>query len=270
MLRLTHLRRHLRAAFRCGALVAFTAACMLAWRVGSPWVAREPGRAWRWRCAWFRRWARGALRLLQVRLQVVGPAPQPPFLLVCNHLGYLDVAVLASVVDAAFVAKVEVASWPVLGRLCRWMGTLFVDRRRRRDLPAALHALDGQLAAGRGVVVFPEGTSSGGGRVLPFQAPLLHAAAEAGLPVAWAALSYETPRGEEDATTAVCWWGNAAFCTHFARLLALPYVEARLRLCEQPVVARDRKRLADELHGAVTLGLEAGLASERLRRAAPA
>ena len=264
--RLMSLRRRIRALRRGGALVVFTAACMLCWRLGAAWVRRDPSRAWRWRCAWFRRWARGALRILDVRLRVVGPTPQPPFLLVCNHLGYLDVPVLASVVDAAFVAKSEVASWPVLGRFCRWMGTLFVDRRRRRDLPAALHALDAEIAAGRGVVFFPEGTSSGGGRVLPFHAPLLAAAAEAGLPVAWAALSYATPAGEEDSATAVCWWGDAPFLPHFARLLALPHVEARLRLCEKPVAATDRKRLAEELHGAVSRGLTA----ERQRRAAPA
>ncbi|HET9768994.1 MAG TPA: lysophospholipid acyltransferase family protein [Thermoanaerobaculia bacterium] len=264
-------RRFLRAVWRGAALVAYTGACMLVWRAGAAWAAREPGRAWRWRCSWFRRWARGALRLLHIRLQVMGPIPQQPFLLVCNHLGYLDVPVLASVVDAAFVAKVEVASWPVLGRLCRWMGTLFVDRRRRRDLPAALHALDNELAAGRGVVVFPEGTSSGGGRVLPFHAPLLAAAAEAGLPVAWAALDYATPPGEPPASTAVCWWGDLPpFHAHFAALLTLPYVQARLRLGDRRVVATDRKRLADELHSAVTLGLQEGLEPERRRRAAPA
>jgi hypothetical protein len=91
--------------------------------------------------------------------------------------------------------------------------------------------------------------------VLPFHAPLLHAATEAGLPVAWAALSYETPAGEEDASTAVCWWGDAPLLGHLSRLLALPYIEARLRLCERPVAAADRKRLADELQSAVTLGL---------------
>lgn len=254
-------RRLFRAAVRAIALVAVIAACMLVWRLGAIGVARDPARSWRWRSVWFRRCARGMLRILGVRLRVVGPAPEPPFLLVCNHLGYLDVPVLASVVDAAFVAKLEVASWPVLGRLCRWMGTLFVDRRRRRDLPAALYALDAQLAAGRGVVLFPEGTTSSGAsgdgrpRVLRFHAPLLHAAAEAGLPVAWAALSYETPLGEEDAATAVCWWDDAPLLGHLARLLALPHVSARLRLCERPVAAADRKRLADELHGAVTLGL---------------
>jgi 1-acyl-sn-glycerol-3-phosphate acyltransferase len=246
----------LRAALRGTALVGWTALCVLPWRLGARWAARRPARWWRWRCGWFRRWARGALRVLGVRLQVVGAPPRPPFLLVCNHLGYLDVAVLASVVDATFVAKSEVARWPVLGPLCRGMGTLFVDRGRRRDLPATLAALQATLAAGRGVVLFPEGTSTPGGRVLPFHPPLLAAAARAGLPVAWAAVSYATPAGEPEAADAVCWWGDASFVAHLAALLRLSRVEARLRLGDAPVAAADRKQLAQRLHAAVAGELE--------------
>ena len=248
--------RRLRAAKRGAGLVIWTALCVVPWRLGAPWAQRDPQRAWRWRCAWFRRWARGAVRVLGVRLRVVGTPPKPPFLLVCNHLGYLDIPVLASVVDTTFVAKSEVASWPVLGPLCRWMGTLFVDRSRRRDLPATLAALQEALAAGRGVVVFPEGTSTAGGRVLPFHPPLLAAAARAGMPVAWAALSYSTPAGEREAADAVCWWGDVSFVAHLAALLRLSRVDARLRLGDELVVAGDRKQLAERLHAAVAGELE--------------
>lgn len=249
-------RRLLRAAQRGAGLVAWTTLCVLPMRLGAPWAARDAARSWRWRCLWFRRWAKGALYVLGVRLQVVGAPPRPPFLLVCNHLGYLDIAVIASVVDTTFVAKSDVARWPILGPLCRWMGTLFVDRGRRRDLPATLAALQAQLAAGHGVVLFPEGTSTPGSRVLPFHPPLLAAAARAGMPVAWAALTYSTPAGERDAADAVCWWGDVSFVAHLWALLRLPRVEARLRLGDEPLAGTDRKQLAERLHAAVAAELE--------------
>lgn len=66
-----------------------------------------------------------------------------------NHLGYVDLVVLASELDAVFVAKSEVARWPVIGRLTRSMGTLFVDRRTPRGIPAIVTAIDEALAGGR-------------------------------------------------------------------------------------------------------------------------
>jgi 1-acyl-sn-glycerol-3-phosphate acyltransferase len=254
------LRRTLRATCRALALAAVTAGCYLAWCAGTPFVARATGRAWRWRCLWFGCWGRGVLRVLNVVLDVRGATPEPPFVFVCNHLGYLDVAVLASRLDAAFVAKAEVASWPVLGRLCRSMGTIFIDRARRRALPGALDAIGGALELGRGVVLFPEGTSSGGTRVLPFHPSLLAAALRAGLPVAWGALTYRTPRSEPAATDAVCWWGDMPFLPHLWRLLALSRIEATLRLGEEPVAAGDRKELAERLWAAIADRLEDGAA----------
>lgn len=254
-------RRPLRVAARALALVAVTAATMLPWWLGSGWAARRRERAWRWRCLWFGRWARGALRVLAVDLEVEGRVPEPPFLLVCNHLGYLDVPVLASRLDANFVAKADVAGWPLLGLLCRAMGTLWVDRRRRRNLPATLAAVQAELASGRGVVLFPEGTSSPGRHLQPFHPSLLVAAQRAGLPVAWAVLTYRTPPGELKAAHSVCWWGDMPFLAHLGSLLALPRIEARLRLGEEPVAAPDRKQLAHRLWETVNAGLHTDAAA---------
>jgi 1-acyl-sn-glycerol-3-phosphate acyltransferase len=250
------LRSRLRAAGRAGALAAWTAACFLGWLAGAPLLARLPAPAWHWRSRWFRLWARGALALLGVEVDVRGVPPAAPFLLVCNHLGYLDVLVLASRLDAAFVAKAEVASWPMIGLLCRSMGTLFVDRGRKSSLPAALAAIEGELSRGRGVVLFPEGTSSDGARVLPFHPSLLAAALRAGMPVSWAALQYRTPRGAPPAGDAVCWWGEMAFLPHLWNLLALPGIEAKLRLGDEQVAGGDRKELADRLWAAIAARLE--------------
>ena len=102
--------------------------------------------------------------------------------------------------------------------ICRVVGTVFVDRERRRALPEVMAAVDAAVAQGRTVVVFPEGTSTGGSHVLPFKPSLLEAAARAGWRVGWAALRYRTPEGEPPASEVVCWWREMTLLPHFARL----------------------------------------------------
>jgi 1-acyl-sn-glycerol-3-phosphate acyltransferase len=179
-------------------------------------------------------------------VQVGGSPPRPPFLLACNHLGYLDVAVLASQAPCVFVAKSEVAGWPVLGPLVRQMGTIFVERGRRADLTRVIDRMEESVTNGAGVTFFPEGTSSDGRDVLPFHASLLEAAARAGYPVFCAGLRYRTGPGDPPSETAVAWWGDTAFAPHFRALLGVRGIEARLRFAPEPVTGSDRKDLARE------------------------
>jgi 1-acyl-sn-glycerol-3-phosphate acyltransferase len=182
-----------------------------------------------------------------MKLDVRGVAPRPPFLLVVNHLGYADVVALAASCECVFVAKKEVGAWPVVGRLCRSMRTIFIDRRLRRDIPRALSLIEAALDEGAGVVLFAEGTSTRGAAVLPFKSPLLEAAARRGLPVHYASLSYCTPSGEAAAETSVCWWGDMTFPSHFFRLLKLKYFRADLAFGEGAIFEGDRKALAGRL-----------------------
>jgi lyso-ornithine lipid O-acyltransferase len=108
------------------------------------------------------------------------------------------------------------------------------------------------LAAQSSVVLFPEGTSSLGARVLPFKAALLEAAAQAKQPVAYAALSYRTPVGQPPAHLVVCWWGEMTFLDHLYRLLQVPKFEALVVFGEQTLQATDRKTLAAQLWQAVS------------------
>jgi len=198
----------------------------------------------RWRRRLLQGWTRAAAAVLHLRIEVRGTPPRPPFLLVANHLSYLDVLVLASRVPGClFVAKSEVRRWPLLGPICRGMGTLFVERGCRRHLPRLLAAIEEALARGEGVVFFPEGTSTAGDTVAAFRSPLLAVAARAGRPVHPAVLEYRE--------SAACWWGEMDLVPHLWDLLALPRIEAVLDLAGAPVVERDRKRLAERLHAAV-------------------
>lgn len=94
-----------------------------------------------------------------------------PVLYVANHVSYLDIPVLGSLIPASFVAKAEVEKWPLFGLLARMQNTVFIERRSAR---AGTHrsALRERLEKGDNLIVFPEGTSSDGQRTLPFKSTL--------------------------------------------------------------------------------------------------
>jgi 1-acyl-sn-glycerol-3-phosphate acyltransferase len=243
--------RPLRAALRLlliGLLILFFAMLRI---LGMPLALISRRADARWRHFAFRGWSRSVLAVMGVEIEVRGGPPRPPFFLVANHLGYLDILVLASRADAVFVAKSEVARWPIIGLLCRLVGTVFVDRLSRRGASDAVAELERRLARGEGVVLFPEGTSTAGAEVGPFRSPLLEAAVRAGVEVSWAALSYATPEGETPAHLAVCWWGDMTFADHFVKLLSIPSLRASLVFGSLGLKDRDRKRLAERLQRAV-------------------
>lgn len=182
-----------------------------------------------------------------MKIEVIGEPPKPPFFLVTNHLGYVDIAALRATVKGVFVAKVEVRNWFVAGRIVRDMGMIFIDRRNRRDIPRAGEEIMRKLNDGEGVIVFPEGTSTKGDDVLPFNSSFLEFASKTDLPVSYASISYRTPDGEPPASTMICWWEDISFVQHLLRLFTLERFTAILDFGEESVVNADRKQLATEL-----------------------
>ncbi len=242
--------RSARLLARSLALGLWTSACFAALLLGTP-VAVLVGRLAAWRARVQQRWARGLCRILGVRVRVHGVAPRGAFLLVANHLSYVDILVLGGLFPCAFVAKAEIARWPVLGVLARAAGTLFVERENKRELHRFNQRLALRLERGQALVLFPEGTSTAGERVLPFRPALLEPAATLGLAVRYAVLRYATPAGERAPAEVVCWWGDMTFGAHVLELLRLAHVEAFVHFGPEPIRAPDRKTLAARLWAAV-------------------
>lgn len=251
--------RNVRLVLRATGLILVTAALWIFWLAGAV-PARLARRSGAWAARILNRWARASARVIGMRMQVAGEPGSEPCLLVANHLSYVDVILLAAQRPCVFVAKSEVAGWPVLGVLARSMGTLFVERGRKRALPPLAQAIRAELAGGRTVVLFPEGTSTSGRGVSPFHPALLEPAIALGLPVHHAAIHYATGPGAPPAELCVCWWGEMTLAGHLAELLRLRSFEARLVFGAAPFRDTDRKALARRLHGAVAhhLALAAG------------
>lgn len=115
-------------------------------------------------------------RLLGIKLVTVGkPLKQGPVLFVVNHTSYADISVLGSQLEACFVAKAEVAKWPIFGFCAKLQRTVFVDRRPRFAAQQA-EILKNRLSDGDNLILFPEGTSNDGNFVLPFRSALFSAA----------------------------------------------------------------------------------------------
>ncbi|MFN0141054.1 MAG: lysophospholipid acyltransferase family protein [Pyrinomonadaceae bacterium] len=236
--------RTLIASLRLAKFVVATLGLYSFWFVARIFVRNKI----RWRQTIFAAWAKSFVSISKMKIEVVGAPPDPPFFLVTNHLSYTDIAAICSVAECVFVAKAEVENWFLAGRICRDMGTVFIDRKNRRDIPRAGELIIERLDAGEGVTVFPEGTSTDGREVLPFNSSFLEFAARRASPVSYAAITYTTPDGEPPASTTVCWGENIGFFDHLWRLLHLRSYTAIITFGESPVTNSDRKLLAAELH----------------------
>lgn len=164
-------------------------------------------------------------RIIGLRLRQDG-TPSELGMIVSNHLSYLDIIAYSALTPCVFVAKREVASWPVLGLFARMAGTIFVDRTRRMTVADTNSHIADALRAGVVVMLFPEGTSSGGFSVLPFRSSLLEAAALAQAPLAPAAIQYDVDDGSvpED----VCYWRDMTLLPHLLKLFSKRSIEGRV------------------------------------------
>lgn len=128
-------------------------------------------------------WHRLALRIIGVRVHVHGAiATNKPLLIVANHVSWSDILVLGSVAELCFVAKSQVRSWPGINLLAWMQRTVFIDRERRRKAALQADTIAARLLEGDVMVLFPEGTTGDGHRVLPFKSALfgsIHTAAKA-------------------------------------------------------------------------------------------
>ena len=206
-----------------------------------------PAAGWRWRKIVFRFWARASASVLGMRISVRGTPPESPYVIISNHLSYVDIIALATRLDAVFIAKKEVEDWPFLGRVIKAFDCIFIDRNDGRSAIRVNREIEEAFEGRKGVLFFPEGTSSAGSGILPFNAALFRSAADRLYPVHFVTIFYRTPREEMPASRSVCWWGDMEFMPHLRDLLRMKTFKARFVFGDRPVRAGQRKELARQL-----------------------
>jgi 1-acyl-sn-glycerol-3-phosphate acyltransferase len=239
--------KYLRATLRFASFVIATFTLYGVWLVGSPFVRNKL----LWRQIAFENWARAFVKILNMKIEVIGTPPAPPFFLVSNHLSYTDIPAIRAVTEGVFVAKGEIEGWFLAGKIVRDMGTVFINRQNRRDIPRAGSEIIKRLENGEGVIVFPEGTSTKGETVLPFNSSFLEFAAQKQLPVSYVSITYKTPDNEPKASDVVCWWEDISFGKHLFRLFKVREFTAIINFGDEPVKSLNRKELAQELWNSV-------------------
>ena len=142
-----------------------------------------------------REWFNRVLACLNVKVSVTGRPAEAPCLVVCNHISWLDVLVLGSVAPVAFLSKAEIARWPLISRLAKAGGTLFIQRGGEGAARNSIEEMRKAFERRQSIAIFPEGTTGWGHKVLPFHPRLFAAAIESGTPVQPVALRYPHPEG---------------------------------------------------------------------------
>ncbi len=213
------------------------------------------------RRALIKRWSVKLLRIMNIESRVRGMPPSPwagNVLVVANHISWLDIFVLNTVEPGRFIAKSELAAWPLVGHLIAGCGTLFLDRSSRRDAHRINEQARAVLAAGDTIAIFPEGTTTDGTTLLAFHGSLLQPVVDAAGHVQPIAIRYANLDGTFNDTPAYV--GDTTFMASFWRVLGERRLVVEVTLPPAiPAAGRHRRQLSEQAERAIraALGLPA-------------
>lgn len=198
------------------------------------------------------------LKVFNLDLTVINkPANDQKCLIVSNHMGFVDILMLASCHPMLFVTSNEMRETPFLGLLTEMGGCIYVERRSRTKILDEMKSIVNALRAGFRVVLYPEATSTNGERVLPFKKTLMMAAAQAGVPIQPVVINFREVNGEEFSLKwrdHLCWYGDIPFATSMWKSAVLRSVKGEIEFLE-PIYSTpedDRGLIADKAHAAIS------------------
>jgi 1-acyl-sn-glycerol-3-phosphate acyltransferase len=201
--------------------------------------------------------------ILNIKVTVEGDEGQLErggYVIIGNHVGYIDGIVLGALFPVIFVSKREVKSWPVIGQWTTLCGTIFINRQRKSLVSLTINQIRRKLKEEANVLLFPEGAATNGERMLPFQTAPLAAPLRSRSIIVPVTLSYtsieEQPVSVSNRDLIYC-YDDMDFLPHFWKLLALRSVEVRVTI--QPKIecfryednSAGRKKLAADCYDSV-------------------
>ena len=225
-------------------------------------LLRLPNR-WKIVSRWIRNFTWLMRRILNIKITLEGDAAQlgaGGYVIISNHLGYLDGIILGSLFPVIFVSKREVKGWPLVGQWTTLCGTVFINRQKKGLIPLAIKEISSKLKEGANILLFPEGAATNGERILPFQTAPFAAPLRSRATIVPVTLAYQRIE-EQPVSTAnrdlIYCYGDMDFGPHFMKLAGLRQVEVRVTI--QPKVdcslyednSAGRKRLTEDCYNLI-------------------
>jgi 1-acyl-sn-glycerol-3-phosphate acyltransferase len=214
-----------------------------------PWLKAEQ------RHQSIRHWCKQLLGIFNMRLSVIGVEHlmDDRYLMAANHISWIDIHVINAFKPHYFVAKSEVASWPIFGWMAKQLGTLFIERGKSNSIRNMVQEIASQLSQ-KAICIFPEGTSTDGKQVAPFKSNLFEAAIVANAPVYSLAIQYFDMR-TGNKTTAPAFIGEMGLLDSIWNLICSPPICAQISISAKLPALKERKALAELSQSLITAQL---------------
>jgi len=200
-------------------------------------------------------WAKRLLRILKIKITLTGEAlkllGKDSYLIVSNHISWLDIPVIFSLKPVTFVSTSDVKTWPIIGMLAKMSGAIFIDRNRKSNLPEIIQSMNHHFAIKKqSICIFPEGITSNGYQVLPFKSSLFQSAFEADKLLLPLSIKYKENNVLSNRTS---FHGSTTLLQSFKRVAKSNQIEVIVDIGYPVKPTQSRKDLSLKLQEAIAL-----------------
>ena len=202
-----------------------------------------------------RLWFEKILIIVDIKTKIIGKIKKGNYLIISNHSSWLDIIILGSIFKTTFLSKIEVSKWPVIGRITTAVDMLFIDRGSKNAASLAVDGISKFILHDRNVTIFPEGTSSGGKKLLKFKPRLFASIIDTNSPVQCVIIKY--PYKNKNIHPSVPFTRKDSLFLNILKVLFQNNITAEVTICDLiDVDGKDRRSIANECYDIVKNNLE--------------
>ena len=202
-----------------------------------------------------RLWFEKILIIVGIKTKIIGKIKKGNYLIISNHSSWLDIIILGSTFKTTFLSKIEVSKWPIIGRITTAVDMLFIDRGAKNAASVAVNGISKFILHDRNVTIFPEGTSSGGKKLLKFKPRLFASIIDTNSPVQCVIIKY--PYKNKNIHPSVPFTRKDSLFLNILKVLFQNNITAEVTICDLiDVDGKDRRSIANECYDIVKNNLE--------------
>ena len=203
-------------------------------------------------------WAKRLLRILKIKITLSGEVlkflGKDSYLVVSNHISWLDIPVIFSLKPITFVSATDIKTWPIIGMLAKISGAIFVDRDRKSSLIEVIQAMNQHFKNDKqSICIFPEGITSNGYQVLPFKSNLFQSAFESNKLLLPLSIKYKE---NNVITNRTSFYGSTTLLQSFKRVAKSNHIEVDVDIGYPMKPTQSRKDLSLKLQKAIALKIK--------------